>query len=194
MIIFVFALVAAQVSAGDFDANITNQVYFDIEIDQIQIGRVVFGLFGEIAPIAVENFRGLCTGEYGLNGDGLPLYYKNSIIHRIFPNFAIQGGDITIGDGTGGESIYGRRFRDEPFILKHSETGLLSMANYGKNSNNSQFYILLAQAAWLDGKSVVFGKVIEGFSILKTIEKHGNAQGKVDAHIRIKDSGELISL
>lgn len=193
MIILVLVLVAAQISAS-FDVNITNQVYFDLEIDQIHIGRVIFGLFGEIAPITVENFRGLCTGEYGLNGDGLPLHYKNSVIHRIFPNFAIQGGDITIGDGSGGESIYGRRFRDEPFTLQHSQAGFLSMANYGKNSNNSQFYILFAQASWLDGKSVVFGKVIEGFSILETLEKHGNAQGKVNALIRISDSGELISL
>jgi peptidylprolyl isomerase len=115
--------------------TITNKVYFDIKIGDSETQRVVFGLFGDVVPKTVENFRALCTGEKGVGSKGKPLHFKGSIFHRIIPQFMVQGGDFTDGTGVGGESIYGERFADENFKLKHTEPGLLSMANAGKNTN-----------------------------------------------------------
>jgi len=154
---------------------------------QNQSGRITFNLYDDVVP-KTENFRALCTGEKGFG-------YANSSFHRIIPQFMLQGGDFTRGNGTGGKSIYGEKFADENFKRAHTKPGLLSMANAGPNTNGSQFFITTVVTSWLDGKHVVFGEVAdeESLNVVKALEATGSGSGKVQYNNKptIVKSGEL---
>ncbi|MBI5501297.1 MAG: peptidylprolyl isomerase [Deltaproteobacteria bacterium] len=167
------------------------RVFFDITIGGRAAGRIVFELFADVVPRTAENFRALCTGEKGTGRSGKPLHYKGSTFHRIIQQFMCQGGDFTRGNGTGGESIYGEKFADENFNLKHTTAGLLSMANAGPNTNGSQFFITTVVTSWLDGKHVVFGKVVEGLNVVQAMEAAGSRSGSTSQPVAIADCGQL---
>ncbi|XP_064458385.1 peptidyl-prolyl cis-trans isomerase-like [Ornithodoros turicata] len=160
------------------------RVFFDISADGAPLGKIVMELRSDVTPKTAENFRALCTGEKGFG-------FKGSIFHRIIPNFMCQGGDFTNHNGTGGKSIYGTKFEDENFMLKHTGPGILSMANAGPNTNGSQFFLTTVKTAWLDGKHVVFGQVVEGMDVVKKMEGFGSQNGKTSKRIEIANSGQL---
>ncbi|MGW7053970.1 peptidylprolyl isomerase [Streptomyces sp. NPDC054887] len=164
----------------------TIKAYFDIKINDEPAGRITFNLFDDVVPKTAENFRALATGEKGFG-------YAGSSFHRIIPAFMLQGGDFTRGDGTGGKSIYGEKFADENFQLKHDKPGLLSMANAGPGTNGSQFFVTTVVTPWLDGKHVVFGEVADDASmeLVKKIEGFGSQSGKPKAKVTIDESGVL---
>ena len=185
-----FAALFACAFAQTLD-TVTQKVYFDITIDGEEAGRIVFGLFGNTTPKTAENFAQLTTGEAGIGNSGKPLHFKGSSFHRIINGFMAQGGDFTAGNGTGGESIYGTKFADENFTLKHSKPYLLSMANAGPNTNGSQFFITFVVTSWLDGRHTVFGEVLEGFDVVNKIEKIGSGSGTTSKKAVIADCGKL---
>lgn len=172
--------------------EVTHRVFLDVDIDEQRQGRIVIGLYGQVVPKTVENFRALCTGEKGKGPSGKKLHYKGTPFHRIVSGFMIQGGDIVNGDGRGLESIYGGTFPDENFKIKNSHAGVVSMVNSGPDSNGSQFFITTVKASWLDGEHVVFGKVIQGMDTVFAIEGGaGTYSGKPRKKVVIADSGEI---
>ncbi|KAH7333739.1 cyclophilin-like domain-containing protein [Rhizoctonia solani] len=163
---------------------VNKDVFFKVTIGSKDSGRIVMKLYDDVVPRTARNFRELATGEKGYG-------YAGSTFHRVIPKFMLQGGDFTAHNGTGGKSIYGPRFQDENFVLRHTKPGLLSMANAGPNTNGSQFFITTVPTPWLDGKHVVFGEVVEGLDVVKKIEDMGSDSGRPKELIKITESGTV---
>jgi len=166
-------------------------VYFDLTIGGAAAGRIEMTLRADVVPKTAENFRCLCTGEKGVGRSGKPLHFKGSSFHRVITDFMCQGGDFTAGNGTGGESIYGAKFADENFTLRHTGAGVLSMANAGPNTNGSQFFLCTVKTEWLDGKHCVFGNVTKGMEVVKAVEAVGSQSGKTSKAVVVADCGQL---
>ncbi|KAL8553014.1 hypothetical protein ACS0TY_001624 [Phlomoides rotata] len=192
LIFLAFSFSPLEVERPEEVYEITHRVFLDVDIDKQRIGRITIGLYGQVVPKTVENFRAQCTGEMGKAANGKVLHYKGTLFHRIIPGFMIQGGGIVYGDGRGNQSIYGGTFGDENFKLKHSHSGVVSMVNSGPDSNGSQFFITTVKAYCLDGEHVVFGKVIDGMDTVYAIEGGaGTYSGKPRKKVIIVDSGEI---
>merc|ERR1711959_102268 len=166
-------------------------VFFDMTIGGQPAGRIEMTLRADVVPKTAENFRALCTGEMGMGQSGKPLHFKGSSFHRVISDFMCQGGDFTRGNGTGGESIYGEKFADENFTLKHTGPGVLSMANAGPGTNGSQFFLCTVKTDWLDGKHCVFGRVISGMEHVTAIENCETEQDRPLEDVTIADCGQL---
>lgn len=179
-------------TATDIEESRNPLVFLDITIGREKVGRIVLELFAEQFPKTAENFRCLCTGEKGMGKKGYPLHYKGSTFHRIITNFMVQGGDFTDHKGTGGESIYGEKFADEGFSVKHTSRGILSMANSGPDTNGSQFFITCTDTHHLDNKHVAFGKVVHGIGVVGVMEKIETDEEKPLQPVVIADCGELL--
>ncbi|XP_019167075.1 PREDICTED: peptidyl-prolyl cis-trans isomerase CYP21-1 [Ipomoea nil] len=201
LLIFLLALVLIYFASSSFHQEeekveevfeVTHRVFLDVDIDKQRVGRIVIGLYGKVVPKTTENFRALCTGEMGKTANGITLHYKGTPFHRIIPGFMIQGGDIAYRDGRGNDSIYGGSFPDENLKIRHSHPGVVSMVNFGRDSNGCQFFITTVKASWLDGEHVVFGKVIEGMDTVYAVEGGaGTYSGKPRKKVIIADSGEI---
>ena len=184
LLVSVFALLICARAATD--AVVTHKVFFDIQHGDKDVGRIVIGLFGNVAPKTVANFYELSTSEDPSMG------YINSTFHRIISQFMIQGGDFTDHSGFGGKSIYGDTFEDESFELKHDKPGRLSMANRGRNTNGSQFFITTVPTPWLDGRHVVFGEVIDGMDVVNYLDSvPTGSSDKPKQTVRIVACGEV---
>jgi peptidylprolyl isomerase len=177
--------------ARRFSTTANKNVFFDVSINAQPSKRIVFKLEDEVVPKTAANFRALCTGEKGVGKAGKNLHFKGSKFHRVIPDFMLQGGDFTRGNGTGGESIYGEKFADENFKLKHTKPGQLSMANAGPNTNGSQFFVTTVACSWLDGKHTVFGEVIEGMDVVRQVESVGSRDGTPLKTVTITDCGTV---
>jgi len=178
------AVAPAVLDTGAPKTGANPQVYLDIKAGKQFLGRIVLTLRADVCPRTAENFRCLCTHEHDFG-------FLNSVFHRVIPGFMCQGGDFTKHNGTGGKSIYGGKFDDENFSLRHSGPGMLAMANSGPNTNGSQFYVTGGRCEWLDGKHVVFGSVLSGLDVLRKVEKFGSKSGKTTEKIVISSCGEL---
>ncbi|CAR26650.1 hypothetical protein ZYGR_0H04690 [Zygosaccharomyces rouxii] len=165
-------------------SQLGSKVFFDPAVNGQKVGRIEFELYDDIVPKTATNFKALCTHEKGFGYKGVPF-------HRIIPQFMLQGGDTDLAGGFGGKSIYGAKFADENFSIKHTKPGLLSMANAGPNTNGSQFFITTVPCPWLDGRHVVFGEVTKGMDVVKQLESLGTMSGRPKAQIVIEDAGEL---
>ena len=190
-VLAIISALMAVCTLADTLAEVTEKVYFDISIDGAAAGRIIFGMFGSTVPKTVKNFSSLAKGDSGTGNSGKPLHFKDSKFHRIIPGFMAQGGDFTAGNGTGGESIYGNKFADENFDIKHTKPYLLSMANAGPNTNGSQFFITFKETPWLNGRHVVFGEVLEGQDVVDALEKIGSGSGSTSKTAVISDCGVL---